>query len=104
MLSLTNSRPALKKLICTVATLYLHALSRYFRISFLWYFIFNLRSTAVETNMGRTSALKNGIVSNWEQINCKFSRLELHACALTRTISLSYHGILLVSVLFHLVT
>ncbi len=33
--------------------------------------------------------------------NCTFPRLTLHACALTRTISLSYRGI---SLSFHLVT
>ena len=34
-------------------------------------------------------------------LNCTFPRLTLHACALTRTISLSYRGI---SLSFHLVT
>ncbi len=41
-------------------------------------------------------------------LNCTFPRFMLHACVLTRTISLSYHGISLsfhlVYVLFHSVT
>ncbi len=64
----------------------------------------NLLGGKSPSDTGRTSALKNDIDFNLKLLNDTFPRLELHACLLTRTISLSYHSIHIVSMLFRLVT
>ncbi len=55
----------------------------------------------IQSITGRTFALKNDKDSNLKLLELMFPRLELHACTLTGTISLGYHGI---SLSFHAIS
>ena len=83
MLSLANSRPAHTTHAISMSNSTVPVLS-----------LANSRPAFLMNNLLTLSPTRNFS-------NCTFPRLTLHACALTRTISLSYRGI---SLSFHLVT